>query len=144
TILEVAPQILIREDRDAAERVEHALVRDGVEIITGCRISGVELRGNEKIIATERDGVSRELIGDEILIGVGRVPAVEGLNLEAAMIEYDGQNGVKADDYLRTTNPIVYAAGDVASPYKLLTWPTRTRESYSATRYSSDLSARAG
>jgi len=118
TILEVAPQILIREDRDAAERVEHALVRDGVEIITGCRISGVELRGNEKIIATERDGVSRELIADEILIGVGRVPAVEGLNLEAAMIEYDGQNGVKADDYLRTTNPIVYAAGDVASPYK--------------------------
>jgi pyruvate/2-oxoglutarate dehydrogenase complex dihydrolipoamide dehydrogenase (E3) component len=40
------------------------------------------------------------------------------LNLEAAMIEYDRQNGVKVDDYLRTTNPIVYAAGDVASPYK--------------------------
>jgi pyruvate/2-oxoglutarate dehydrogenase complex dihydrolipoamide dehydrogenase (E3) component len=118
TILEVAPQILIREDRDAAQRVEHAIVRDGVEIITECRISGVELRGNEKIIATERDGVSREIVADEILIGVGRVPAVEGLNLEAAMIEYDRQNGVKVDDYLRTTNPIVYAAGDVASPYK--------------------------
>ena len=118
TILEVAPQILIREDRDAAQRVEHAIAGDGVEIVTGCRISGVELRGNEKIIATERDGVSREIFADEILIGVGRVPAVEGLNLEAAMIEYDRQNGVKVDDYLRTTNPIVYAAGDVASPYK--------------------------
>jgi len=118
TLLEVAPQILIREDRDAAERVERAIVRDGVEIVTGCKISAVELRGNEKIIATERDGVSREIIADEILIGVGRVPAVEGLNLEAAMIEYDRQNGVKVDDYLRTTNPIVYAAGDVASPYK--------------------------
>ena len=55
---------------------------------------------------------------DEILIGVGRVPAVEGLNLEAAMIEYDKQNGVKVDDHLRTTNPLVYAGGDVASPYK--------------------------
>jgi pyruvate/2-oxoglutarate dehydrogenase complex dihydrolipoamide dehydrogenase (E3) component len=118
TILEVAPQILIREDRDAAERVEHALVRDGVKIITGCRISGVELRGNEKIIAAERSGVSREIIADEILIGVGRVPAVEGLNLEAAMIDYDTQTGVKVDDCLRTTNPIVYAAGDAASPYK--------------------------
>ena len=118
TMLEVAPQILIREDRDAAERVERAIVRDGVEIITGCGISGVELRGNEKIIATERGGVTREIVADEILIGVGRVPAVEGLNLEAAMIEYDRQNGVKVDDYLRTTNPIVYAAGDVASPYK--------------------------
>ena len=38
------------------------------------------------------------------------MPAVEGLNLEAAMIEYDKQNGIKVDDYLRTTNPLVYAA----------------------------------
>ncbi len=118
TLLEVAPQILIREDRDAAERVERAIVRDGVEIITGCKISGVEVRGGEKIIATERDGVRREIACDQILIGVGRVPAVEGLNLEAAMIEYDKQNGVKVDDHLRTTNPLVYAGGDVASPYK--------------------------
>ena len=56
-------------------------------LLTGCKISSVELRGNEKIIATERDGVQREIAADEILIGVGRVPAVEGLNLEAAMIE---------------------------------------------------------
>ena len=54
TLLEVAPQILIREDRDAAERVERAIVRDGVEIITGCKISGVECRGGEKIVATEQ------------------------------------------------------------------------------------------
>ena len=118
TLLEIAPQILIREDRDASERIERAIVRDGVEIITGCKITGVELRGGEKIIATERDGVHRQIATDEILIGVGRVPAVEGLNLEAAMIEYDRQNGVKVDDHLRTTNPLVYAGGDVASPYK--------------------------
>jgi pyruvate/2-oxoglutarate dehydrogenase complex dihydrolipoamide dehydrogenase (E3) component len=118
TLLEVAPQILIREDRDAAERVERAIVRDGVEIMTGCKISSVEMRGGERILATERDGVRREISTDAILIGVGRVPAVEGLNLEAAMIEYDKQNGVKVDDHLRTTNPLVYAGGDVASPYK--------------------------
>ncbi len=118
TILEVSPQILIREDRDAAERVERAIVRDGVKIVTGCRISGVELRGSEKIIAAECGGARREIIADEILIGVGRVPAIEGLNLEAAMIEYDTQTGVKVDDRLRTANPRVYAAGDAASPYK--------------------------
>ena len=118
TLLEVAPQILIREDRDAAVRVEQALVRDGVEVVTGCNIARVERRGNEKILVTERGGVTREVVADEILIGVGRAPAVEGLNLEAAMIEYDRQNGIKVDDYLRTTNPLVYAAGDVASAYK--------------------------
>jgi pyruvate/2-oxoglutarate dehydrogenase complex dihydrolipoamide dehydrogenase (E3) component len=118
TLLEVGPQILIREDRDAAERVERAFVRDGVTLVTGCKISGVARRGNEKVIAIEREGVRREIAADEIVVGVGRVPAVEGLNLEAASIEYDKQNGVKVDDYLRTTNPLVYAAGDVASPYK--------------------------
>lgn len=118
TLLEVAPQILIREDRDAAERIERAIVRDEVELITGCRISGVELRGGKKVITTERDEGRSEIAADEIVISVGRVPAVEGLNLEAAMIEYDKQNGVKVDDHLRTTNPLVYAGGDVASPYK--------------------------
>jgi pyruvate/2-oxoglutarate dehydrogenase complex dihydrolipoamide dehydrogenase (E3) component len=118
TLLEVAPQILIREDRDAAERVERAMVRDGVSIVTGCKITGVERRGTEKLIAIEHEGVRRDVATDEIIVGVGRVPAVEGLNLEAASIEYDKQNGVKVDDYLRTTNPLVYAAGDVASPYK--------------------------
>src|SRR5215472_6144026 len=118
TLLEVAPQILIREDRDAAELIERALERDGVEIVTECNIARVEVRGNEKILATERDGARGEIVADAILIGVGRVPAVEGLNLDAAMIEYDRQNGVKVDDHLRTTNPLVYAGGDVASPYK--------------------------
>jgi pyruvate/2-oxoglutarate dehydrogenase complex dihydrolipoamide dehydrogenase (E3) component len=118
TLLEVAPQILIREDRDAAERIGRSLVRDGVEIITGCKISGVESRANQKKLTTECDGIRREIAADEILLGVGRVPAVEGLNLEAARIEYDRQNGVKVDHHLRTTNPLVYAGGDVASPYK--------------------------
>jgi len=118
TLLEVAPQILIREDRDAAERVERALIRDGVELVTGCKIIRVERRGSEKVIVADSAGGRLEVVADEILIGVGRVPAVEGLNLEAAMIEYDKQNGIKVDDYLRTTNPLVYAAGDVASAYK--------------------------
>ncbi|HEV2169797.1 MAG TPA: mercuric reductase, partial [Candidatus Binatus sp.] len=117
-LLEVAPQILIREDRDAAERIERAIVHDGVELITGCKISRVEVRGGKRVITTERDGGRGEVAADEILIGVGRVPAVEGLNLEAAMIDYDKQNGVKVDDHLRTTNPLVYAGGDVASAYK--------------------------
>ena len=52
------------------------------------------------------------------MIGVGRVPAVEGLNLEAAMIEYDKQNGVKVDDHLRTTNPLRLRRRRRRSPYK--------------------------
>ncbi|MDB5107319.1 MAG: pyridine nucleotide-disulfide oxidoreductase dimerization region, partial [Candidatus Binatus sp.] len=118
TMLEVAPQILIREDRAAAECVERAIVRDGVEVVTGCKIVKAERRGTLKVLTIENHGTHREVEIDEILIGVGRVPAVTGMNLETAMIEYDAQRGIKVDDYLRTTNPLVYAAGDVASEYK--------------------------
>jgi len=62
--------------------------------------------------------VQSELLADEILIGVGRAPAVEGLGLEAAGIEYDRARGIKVDDYLRTSNRRVYAAGDVSSALK--------------------------
>ncbi len=118
TVLEVAPQILIREDRDAALRVAKALVHDGVNLITGCDIASVERRGTEKLIRFARDGVAAELAVDEIIAGVGRAPAVAGLNLEAAGVAYDHAAGVTVDDYLRTTNPKIYAAGDICSQFK--------------------------
>jgi len=118
TMLEVMPQILIREDRDAAKLIEAALIRDGIRIVTSCKIERIEKRGNEKVLVTDDGAGAKEIVADEILIGAGRAPAVEGLNLEAAGIEYDHTAGVKVNDYLQTTNPHIYAAGDVATPYK--------------------------
>ena len=60
----------------------------------------------------------REVRADAILVGVGRAPNVEGLGLEAAGVEYDPKKGVTVDDRLRTSNPRVYAAGDVCSRYQ--------------------------
>ena len=118
TLLEAESQILIREDRDAAERVERALRRDGLTISTAARILAVEKRGAEKVLRVEVGGVERELSVDEILLGVGRAPTVAGLGLQAAGVEYDQGAGIKVDDYLRTTNASIYAAGDCASALK--------------------------
>ncbi len=62
-------------------------------------------------------GNEGQLVGDRILVGIGRAPNVEGLGLEAAGVRY-GASGVVVDDYLRTSNPRIYAAGDVASRFK--------------------------
>jgi|SRR5579885_381780 len=118
TLLEVEPRILIREDRDAAERIERALVRDGVSIVTGAKILEVRRSDRERILRVEAAGRSSEIVADEILIGVGRAPAVDGLGLEAAGVEFDRVRGIKVDDYLRTTNRRIYAAGDCASGLK--------------------------
>jgi pyruvate/2-oxoglutarate dehydrogenase complex dihydrolipoamide dehydrogenase (E3) component len=118
TLLEVESQILIREDRDAAERVERALRRDGLTITTAAKIVAVQKRGAEKVLRIEVGGAAEEVSVDEILLGVGRAPNVEGLGLEAAGVEYDRSAGIRVDDYLRTTNGSIYAAGDCASALK--------------------------
>ena len=118
TLLEVMPQILIREDKDAAALIQEALIRDGVSLVLGCNIKGVAKDGQEKVLNLETDGASQEVRVDEVLLGVGRAPNVEGLNLEAIGVDFDNKQGVKVDDRLQTSNPRIYAAGDICSPYK--------------------------
>jgi pyruvate/2-oxoglutarate dehydrogenase complex dihydrolipoamide dehydrogenase (E3) component len=117
-LLEMAGQILPREDRDAALRVERAMTRDGVRIVFNVKIRRVERRGRDRVLHLEGGSAGDMLSVDEILVGVGRAPNVEGLNLEAAGVAYDRRAGVTVDDRLRTTNPRIFAAGDVCSAYK--------------------------
>jgi pyruvate/2-oxoglutarate dehydrogenase complex dihydrolipoamide dehydrogenase (E3) component len=118
TLLEVAPKILIREDGDAAAVIHAALAREGIGIITGATTSGVSRRGAEKVLSVEVGGEAREVLVDEIIVGVGRAPNVEGLGLEEAGVAYDKRLGVTVDERLRTTNKRIFAAGDICFPYK--------------------------
>ena len=117
TVVEAGPQILGREDGDAAGILQAAFVREGIELRLGARIVGAERRGIDRVLLLARDGGTEEVAADAILVGGGRAPNVEGLGLEAAGIARDG-NGVKVDDRLRTTNRRVYADGDCCFPYK--------------------------
>jgi pyruvate/2-oxoglutarate dehydrogenase complex dihydrolipoamide dehydrogenase (E3) component len=117
TLLEIAPQILIREDPDAAAHVQQALRQDGVQLRLNCAIRSVATHGAEKTLTVEQDGDTTALTVDAILIGVGRAPNVEGLNLEAVGVRSD-KSGVTVNDRLQTSNPRIYAAGDICSAYK--------------------------
>ena len=119
TVLETAPRILIREDEDAAGVVARALVRDGVRLVLAAAIARVGRDGDERVVAYTAGGASTELRADEILVATGRIPNVDGVGLEAAGVAFDPSAGVTVDDRLRTTNPRVYAAGDVCSRYQL-------------------------
>jgi pyruvate/2-oxoglutarate dehydrogenase complex dihydrolipoamide dehydrogenase (E3) component len=117
TLVEMAPQILIREDPDAAKVVFESLKRDGVQFVLDARVKRVENAGGEKHVIAEVNGEERVIVADAILMGVGRAPNVEGLNLEKVGVEYD-KFGVKVDDGLRTSNPRIFAAGDICLKYK--------------------------
>jgi pyruvate/2-oxoglutarate dehydrogenase complex dihydrolipoamide dehydrogenase (E3) component len=117
-ILERGSHILPREDRDAAEIVKNAFIRDGVRLALDTKTISVARNGDERVISAEHGGRGIEIAVDEILVGVGRAPNMDGLGLEAAGIAYDPRQGVKVDELLRTSNPRVYAAGDICFPYK--------------------------
>jgi pyruvate/2-oxoglutarate dehydrogenase complex dihydrolipoamide dehydrogenase (E3) component len=118
TLLERGPHLLPREDNAAARLVQQTLVRDGAQVLSEITVRRVECRGGVKVLSLDHKGVAIELSVDEILVGVGRVPNVAGLGLEAAGVEYDEARGIKVDDRLRTTNRRIFAAGDVASRFK--------------------------
>jgi pyruvate/2-oxoglutarate dehydrogenase complex dihydrolipoamide dehydrogenase (E3) component len=73
----------------------------------------VRIEGGQKVVDLLNDGNRATTRVDEILTGIGRMPAVQGLNLEAAGVSYDVEAGIHVDDFLRTSNPRIYAAGDV-------------------------------
>ncbi|MDF5717145.1 MAG: mercuric reductase [Rhizonema sp. NSF051] len=110
--------ILNKEDAEAAEILQNVLVREGINLVLGCQIQQVEKTTNGKTLYFTCNGKQDSVTVDEILGGTGRVPNVEGLNLEAVGVKYDLRQGVKVNDYLQTTNPKIYAAGDVCMDWK--------------------------
>ena len=115
TLLEVMDHILGREDPDAATIVQRALARDGVRLRLACQIERLERQGDTKAVHFA-DG-SEPLVVDEVLVGVGRAPNIEHLGLDLAGVNHTAR-GVTVDDALQTSNPRVYAAGDVCMAWK--------------------------
>ena len=116
TLLEMADRILVREDPDAAAIVQASMIRDGVNLVVNCGVQRVERTDAGKVIHFTCGG-ERSVVVDEILVGAGRAPNVEGLNLEAAGVIYDRQ-GVQVNDSLQTSNPRIYGVGDVCMAWK--------------------------
>src|SRR6185436_10001474 len=114
TIAAHEPYFLPGEERDAAEILAHALRRDGVDVRLNTDVRSVTVAAGEKRARLVNYDQDVTVAVDEILVGAGRVPHVEGLNLEAAGVDYDPRQGVRVNDFLQTTNRRIYAAGDVA------------------------------
>jgi pyruvate/2-oxoglutarate dehydrogenase complex dihydrolipoamide dehydrogenase (E3) component len=118
SLLHDGAHILDREDADAAGIVQRVFIDEGVRLYLSSATQNVRVEGDEKVLAVKHAGGEDEIRVDEILVGAGRIPNVEGLNLESVRVRYDTKKGVHVDDYLRTTNPRIYAAGDVCMEYK--------------------------
>ncbi len=112
------PLFLPREERDAAQLISDSFARDGIEVRLNTRAVNVHVENGQKLVDLVSDDYKSTVSVDAILTGTGRVPNVDDLNLEAAGVDYDSTSGIRVDDFLRTGNRRIYAAGDACLEHK--------------------------
>jgi pyruvate/2-oxoglutarate dehydrogenase complex dihydrolipoamide dehydrogenase (E3) component len=119
TLFHKGSHVLNKEDVDAAEIVQQGLIKEGIRLVLNCQLESVSQNPEGKVINFIGDGRgSQSIVVEEILVGAGRQPNVESLNLEAVGVEYDPRKGVKVNDYLQTSNSKIYGAGDICMNWK--------------------------
>jgi pyruvate/2-oxoglutarate dehydrogenase complex dihydrolipoamide dehydrogenase (E3) component len=116
-LIETMHGIMPNEEREAADIVEQSMVRDGIQLLCCGRDLKVSKTDEGKGLTVDSHGQHYDITVSEILVSAGRSPNVEGLGLEAAGVEFD-KTGVRVNDRLQTSNPRIYAAGDICSRYK--------------------------
>lgn len=116
-LLDLGPRVLAREDADAAEVVQRSLQRDGVRLHLSSKDLRVAASEPLRLEYLAPNGERATINVDRLLIAAGRAPRVEGLGLQQVGVDFD-RGGIRVDDFLRTTNRRIYAAGDVCSPFQ--------------------------
>ncbi|HIF9077701.1 TPA: dihydrolipoyl dehydrogenase [Photobacterium damselae] len=125
TLVEMAPQLLIREDSDAAKLVQDSLIADGVEIKLEHKAmrfeSIVDANGKTmgKVYLDFHNEQQVTVEFDAVLLALGRVANVQGFGLEELGITTTARGTVEVNDYLQTQYSNIYAVGDVVGPYQL-------------------------
>ena len=122
TILTDVGRLLPRDDAEASRVVEEAFAAEGIEVVHHARVTRFRQTGNGEIeatVETKEDGTGkRRFAAERLLLAAGRTPNVDDLGLDAAGVRHDARRGIPVDAALRTNVRHIYAAGDVAGPYR--------------------------
>ncbi|VAV89551.1 Mercuric ion reductase [hydrothermal vent metagenome] len=113
TLIEMADRLVPIEDPEASAILKAQFEKEGIHMILGAAV----VRADKKSVTVKEGDQERIIQGDEILVAAGRIPNIEGLDLEAAGVDYH-RRGVTVNDRLQTANAKIYAAGDICSPYQ--------------------------
>jgi mercuric reductase len=129
TIVQRSARILPESEPEVSGHITKYLTEEGIRIVTGAEVRRVRSRGDKKMIELTRAGKKEEIEAEEILLATGRRPNIEALDLQAADVTVE-KNAVKVDAQMRTSNPNIFAAGDVLGDPMLET--IAAREGYIA------------
>lgn len=115
TVVEAQPRLAPFEEPELSEVIERAFRREGIRVVTAANVTRVERteNGYRLALAAASNGQPPELRAEQLLVATGRRPATDGLNLDAVGVKVGRRGEVVVDEFLRTGNPRIWAAGDV-------------------------------
>ncbi|QUW23348.1 mercury(II) reductase [Sporosarcina sp. Marseille-Q4063] len=113
TLLQRSKRLLKEYDPEVSDAITQALTEQGINLVTGTTYERVEQDGNIKKVYVEINGEKRIIEAEQLLIATGRKPNTESLNLYAAGVEIGSRGEIVIDEFSKTTNSQIYAAGDV-------------------------------
>lgn len=108
SVIEMLPEILGAMDKELSAMLRTEYSKRGIDFYLGTKV--VEIRGGEVII--EKDGEQSSVEAAQILLSTGRRPVTANLNIDKLNIEMY-RNGIKVDEFMKTSHPRVYACGDI-------------------------------
>ncbi len=122
TVLAGDRGLMSGEDREVADALHKVFAREGIAVVraklTGVRRDDAGVHVHYGGGEGGRGGDGGEVVGDRLLVALGRRPNVEGLGLEQAGVSYDTRHGIVVDPYLQTSAARIFACGDVTGPYR--------------------------
>lgn len=119
TLVEMLPDILIREDSEISQSIRKRFTEEGVDVRINSKCKEVFLEDGKKFMLVEKDGTAEKVEFDQVLIAVGRAANSKGFGLEDIGVKLTPRGTIEVDEYLRTTpHKNIYACGDVAGPYQ--------------------------
>ena len=121
TILEHGPRLLPAVEREPGEALQEVLTAEGITVVTNAAISSVARIGDLTVVNAVVEGHGHEYTAEKLLLAVGTAPATTGIGLEKVGVRTDGNGFILTDDFLRTTAPGIWAAGDVTGRMMIAT-----------------------
>lgn len=113
TLIQRSSRLFKDYDPEISEALTKSLTEQGIRVITSAKYEKLEQQGTIKKVYLEVDGNIHVVESDQLLIAAGRTPNTKSLNLHKANVEIGESGEIVIDNYSKTTNEKVYAAGDV-------------------------------
>lgn len=120
TILIRSGHLLTSSDDDVGNALTEYFREEGIDVVTHATLVRAERRNGEKVVRYLCGGAEREAAGEEIFYALGRAPGSGGLDLAKAGVLCEPGGGIAVDHQLHTSNPNIYAVGDVTGEYMLV------------------------